>query len=105
MITRFTVLPDDRGIILGKSKNNVFEPGYVYEAFEMLDEIVIRKIGPSAMLTDMQTDKSSSCWAWDANTQITQGFHLILMTQSELDETNPKEIIEDEESTLGQDSN
>lgn len=45
MITRFSVLPDERGLILGIDKAGVFEPGQVYEAIRILDEIVIRKVG------------------------------------------------------------
>ena len=45
MITRFSVLPDERGLILGVDKSGVFEPGKVYEAVKILDQIVIREVG------------------------------------------------------------
>jgi len=45
MITRFSVIPDERGLILGVDKAGVFEPGQVYEVVKILDEIVIRKVG------------------------------------------------------------
>lgn len=45
MITRFSVIPDERGLILGVDKAGVFEPGQVYEIVKVLDEIVIRKVG------------------------------------------------------------
>jgi hypothetical protein len=45
MITRFSVLPDERGLILGVDKAGIFEAGQVYEAVKMLDQIVIRKVG------------------------------------------------------------
>lgn len=49
MITRFAILPDERRVLLGIDKANVFEAGMVYEAFEMLDTIIIKKIGKYAL--------------------------------------------------------
>jgi hypothetical protein len=45
MFTRFSVINDERKLILGLDKGGVFEPGVVYEAAEILDTIVLRKIG------------------------------------------------------------
>lgn len=48
MKARFSVLPDERGVLLGVS-DGLFETGVVYEAIEMLDEIIIRKVGKYAL--------------------------------------------------------
>jgi len=45
MRTRFSIIPDERGLILGVDRAGIFEPGQVYEAVKMLDQIVIRKVG------------------------------------------------------------
>lgn len=44
-ITRFAVIDDERKLLLGIDKANLFEPGMVYEATEMIGEIIIRKVG------------------------------------------------------------
>ena len=49
MITRFAVLPDDRRVLMGVDKANLFEAGFVYEAVELLGQIVIKKIGKYAL--------------------------------------------------------
>jgi len=49
MITRFSVIPDERGLILGVDKDKIFEPGYVYEVTKLLDQIIIRKVGKFAL--------------------------------------------------------
>jgi hypothetical protein len=48
-MTRFSVLPDDRRLLLGVDKSNIFEAGCVYEATVILDTIVIKKIGPYSL--------------------------------------------------------
>lgn len=45
MITRFSVIPDERKIMLGVDNAGIFEPGTVYEAVKILDQIVIRPLG------------------------------------------------------------
>jgi len=45
-ISRFAVINDERDLILGKDLGNIFEKGIVYEATEILDTIIIKKIGP-----------------------------------------------------------
>lgn len=80
MITRFAVLPDERGLLLGIDKAGLFEKGVVYEAFEMLDTIIIKKVGPYALqkkghpsemsdvnahqeaMSEIQKAKSRTCW-------------------------------------------
>ena len=48
-LTRFSVLKDDRRVILGVDKDEIFEDGMVYEAVKILDEIVIRPLGKYAI--------------------------------------------------------
>lgn len=45
MIARLAKLPDERGLILGIDKSNIFKPGIVYEVTEILDTIMIRPMG------------------------------------------------------------
>ena len=77
MITRFSVLPDERRLLLGIDKANLFEAGYVYEAFEMLDEIIIKKVGKYALPKSGHPSEYS-----EANAIIYYGSHL--MTETEL---------------------
>jgi hypothetical protein len=49
MITRFSVIPDERNILLGIDKAGVFEAGVVYEVTKILGEIVIRPVGKYAL--------------------------------------------------------
>lgn len=77
MITRFAVLPDERRLLLGLDKANIFEAGYVYEAAEILDTIVIKKIGEYAL-----PEKGCPSEMSEANTIIYYGCHLY--TQDEM---------------------
>jgi hypothetical protein len=86
MITRFSVLPDTRGLMLGIDKHGLFEPGVIYEAFEMLDEIIIRKVGKYALPDGGPGYPNRYS---DANSIIDSGLHLI--TQEELDNLNKEE--------------
>ena len=52
MITRFSVLPDERRLLLGVDLANVFEAGVVYQAVKILDEIVLKPIGKYALPKD-----------------------------------------------------
>lgn len=72
MITRFAVLPDERRVLLGIDKANVFEAGFVYEAYELMDEIIIRKIGKFAL---PEVGHPGLCS--DVNTQVMYGMHLL----------------------------
>lgn len=74
MITRFAVLPDNRRLMLGIDRAELFEAGMVYEASEMLDEIIIRKIGPYAL---QEKGPGYPSELSDANSQIQAGLHLI----------------------------
>lgn len=72
MITRFAVLPDERRVLLGIDKAKIFEAGYVYEATNILDSIVIRKVGKYALGKDGHPSENS-----DINSQVYYGLHLI----------------------------
>lgn len=72
MITRFSVLPDERRLMLGIDKSNLFEAGYVYEAIDILDTIVIRKVGKYALQPTGQPSENS-----DNNEVIYYGYHLL----------------------------
>ena len=78
MITRFAVLPDERKVLLGIDKANVFEPGCVYEVFKILDEIVIRKVGTFAL-----PEKGHPSVNSDVNAQVYYGLHLITKEEQE----------------------
>ena len=45
MLTRFSVLPDERRVLMGVDKDNLFKPGVVYVAREILGEIIITPLG------------------------------------------------------------
>lgn len=72
-ITRFAVLPDERRLLLGIDKAMLFEAGMVYEAYEMLDEIIIKKIGKYALPAKGLSPSENS----DNNAIIYYGQHLV----------------------------
>ncbi len=84
MITRFSVMPDTRGLILGVDKQDLFEPGYVYSAEEILDTIIIKKLGKWALPDNGYPSKNS-----EASAVIYSGLHLL--TQEELNKINKEE--------------
>lgn len=49
MLTRFAILPDERRILVGIDKDNLFEPGIVYNIEKVLDTIIIKPIGEYAL--------------------------------------------------------
>lgn len=77
MVTRFAVIPDERRLILGVDKDNLFEAGQVYEVSKILDEIVIKKIGKYSLPKIGHPSEGS-----DVNAQVYYGKHLI--TEEEL---------------------
>lgn len=70
---RFTVRKDG-GLMLGKSFG-LFEPDMIYEVTEILDELVIRKVGVSSII------KSTVSWEWDANQIVENGSHLLTVEE------------------------
>ena len=84
MITRFTVLPNERKILLGLNKAGLFKPGIVYECTEMLDDIIIKPIGEYALPKNGHRPSEYS----DNNEIIRSGLHLI--TKKEYKQLNKK---------------
>lgn len=73
MITRFAVLPDERGLLLGIDKNGMFEAGCVYEAFNIDGTIILKKMGKYAL----PAQGSFPCALSEPNAIIYHGLHLI----------------------------
>ena len=73
MITRFSVLPDERRVILGIDNSNIFEAGVVYEAVKIIDEIILRPIGTYALA---KTGMPSECST--IHDIVYYGMHLII---------------------------
>lgn len=48
-ITRIVRLPAHNGLLLGIDKQNIFKPGHVYSVEIVLDEIILRDLGMSAL--------------------------------------------------------
>lgn len=48
-ITRFSVIDDERGLMLGIDKNNIFQKGVVYECREVLGEIILTPMSHYAL--------------------------------------------------------
>jgi hypothetical protein len=68
---------------MGIDKGNVFEPGIVYEAIKILDEIVIRPIGTYALSKDGYPSENSK------NSAIMfSGLHLITKEEQEILQDN-----------------
>ena len=80
-MTRFAVLPDERGLILGVDKTGIFKKGIVYEVKEILGEIVFSPIGEYVLPEKGYPSKNS-----ESNIIVTSGLHLT--TKKELDEKN-----------------
>lgn len=77
-ITRFAVLPDERRLMLGIDRGELFEAGYVYQAWGFDGEVVFRKIGKYAL----QNRAGYPSGASTANEIIQSGIHLA--TEEEL---------------------
>ena len=75
---RFCVLPDERGLILGIDKGEIFKRGVVYEVTELLGEIILKPIGKYAL-----PDGGGVCKHSQAGEIIGFGFHLITLEESE----------------------
>lgn len=70
-VTRFAVLDDERKLILGRDLLGLFEPGFVYGAYEILGEIVMKKLGP-------YKEDRLNIKANDVNMQVLSGDHLLV---------------------------
>lgn len=78
MITRFSVIPDERRLLLGVDKNELFKAGIVYEAREVLDQIILTPVGPYALVEEGQ----DPCEKSDIAAIAYSGMHLF--TKEEL---------------------
>lgn len=79
--TRLSVLPDNRKLLLGIDKDNIFEPGIVYEVHKILDEIILRPVGKYSLPKTGYPSELS-----EVNAIVYSGHHLI--TEDELKEIN-----------------
>lgn len=80
--TRFTVLNDDRGLLLGKDVSNIFKKGVVYGVRELISEFEIIELGASAL--GSLTSKKYPNLVNTANEIIKSGDHLY--TEDEMKE-------------------
>ena len=78
MITRFSVLPDERRLLLGIDKANLFKAGVVYEARELLGEIILRPVGKYSL---PKCGPSYPNEYSEANAIICDGSHLITVPE------------------------
>ena len=72
MVTRFSILPDERKVLMGVDKAEVFKPGIVYEAEEICGEIIIVPMGKYCL---KQTGYPSELS--ETGTIMYSGLHLI----------------------------
>lgn len=75
MIARFSVINDERGLILGKQLGDVFEPGIIYEATKILDEIILRPVG-RARIDGLKGPHPGNMYT-DVNTMVYYGNHVV----------------------------
>ena len=79
---RFCVVPDKRGLVLGKNFG-LFTPGTLYQVNTILDEYVIRSLGKPAMQADARNGGYPN-WLSTANAQVQSGQHLYTPAEWEL---------------------
>ena len=72
---RIIVIPDERGLLLGKSFGNILRPGILYQINNILDELVISQLGKTAMRKDARHGLPPN-WCNDASDIIESGKHL-----------------------------
>ena len=48
-MTRFSILPDERRVIMGQDNDCVFDAGIVYEVYKMCDIYVVKPVGEYAL--------------------------------------------------------
>jgi len=81
--TRFSVIPDERKLILGIDGADIFKTGIVYEAREILGEIIITELGEYALPNAGCPSKNSKI------TDIAKsGLHLITKNEYEQSKNN-----------------
>jgi len=80
---RFSVIDDERGLILGKDIGDTLEKGYVYEIVDYFGDLVIRKIGPYSLSKQGPIFPNEGS---DVNGMVIGSRHLI--TNQEIDREN-----------------
>jgi hypothetical protein len=84
MKTRFSVLPDERRVLIGIDKANLFKAGVVYEAIKIFDEIVLRPVGKYALPKQGTYPNENS----DSNAIIYSGLHLVTKDEQSESQAN-----------------
>jgi len=75
-MTRFSVINDERNLMVGRDLSNVFEKGMVYEAIKIFDEIIIRPVG-KYVLPKSVNEEIDICEGHEVSTVINSGLSLI----------------------------
>ena len=76
ILTRFVVLDDERGLLLGTDKDNIFKKGVVYTVRKLVGEYVVTPIGKYS-LRGLAPGDSWPSLADHAGAIIEDGRHLI----------------------------
>ena len=71
-MTRLAVIDDERGLILGKDNDGIFEKGVVYALVKIMDEIIIRPVGHYALDHEHMFPNQYA----DVNTMVVDPNHL-----------------------------
>ena len=79
MISRLAVLPDDRKVLLGVDKANIFKPGVVYDIKEFDGGIILTPIGEYSL----PKQGAYPCELSETNTIVCSGLHLITKEEQE----------------------
>lgn len=82
---RFSVLDDERGVLLGIDKQDVFKKGIVYEAVKVGEHIVIIEVGKSAFGSPgfMQNGADNSSVIYSGQHLVTPEEHAKLFSNSQ----------------------
>ena len=79
-MTRFAVLDDERGLILGLDSSNMLKKGVVYELKQLLGEIVVTEIGEN---THGKIKDGKIGYGHDMNVTCQMFLPNLLMTKAE----------------------
>jgi hypothetical protein len=83
MVTRFSVQPDERRVLIGVDKANIFEAGVVYEAVKIMDEIILKPVGKYSLNEKGYPSENST-----VDVIMHSGLHLVTKEEQELAQTN-----------------
>jgi hypothetical protein len=80
---RFAVINDERCVILGQDLGDLLERGVVYEINNILDTLVIRKVGKYALPPTYAEDELhvGACEGSDVNQQVYSAAHLFTIEE------------------------